>query len=75
MAEKVLVLGFNTNTSKVAITINRPARGLSPAAISAAMESMIASYALGKNVEGSFESLSDMAYARYVTTDDTVYEF
>lgn len=78
MANKVLVLGFTTTPSekKVAITINKPAEKLTPSDIKTAMEQMIAQNiykAVAENKD--VELIGSIAYAKYVTTADTEYDF
>lgn len=82
MADKVLVLGFKTKTSEanVSLTINRPASQLTPAHIKAAMQTMIAQESFGANVTTAggykeYELIGTIASAKYVSTEDTAYEF
>ncbi len=82
MADKVLVLAFKTKTSEgnVSFTVNRPATGLTPAAIKTAMTTMIAQNALGAKVATAsggreYELIGTIASAKYVTTADTSYDF
>ena len=82
MADKVLVLGFKSKTSEgnVSFTINRPATGLTPTHIKAAMQTMIAQNALGANVTTAsggreYELIGTIASAKFVTTADTSYDF
>ena len=77
MANKVLVLGFTTTPSekKVAITINKPAEKLTPSDIKTAMEQMIAQNIYKAVADKDVELIGSIAYAKYVTTADTEYDF
>lgn len=82
MADKVLVLGFKTKTSEanVSLTINRPASLLTPTHIKQAMQTMIAQESLGASVTTAdgykdYELIGSIAYAKYVSTEDTAYDF
>ena len=82
MADKVLVLGFNSETSegKISFTVNRPATAVGAEHIKAAMETMIAQNALGATVTTAsggreFELIGSIASAKFVTTADTSYDF
>ena len=62
VTKKTLVLGFTTNAGdSLKITINAPKEGMDGASISAAMDEMIASNALGE--EGT---ASNKATAKYI---------
>ncbi len=78
---KVLVLGFKSKSGAgISVTVNRPGSGVTPELIKTAMTSIIAQKTIGANITTKsgtkeYQLVETIASAKYVTTEDTKFDF
>ncbi len=78
---RILVLGFKSASgANISVSVNRPADSVTPTAIKSAMTDIIAQNAIGARVttksgDKKYELIETISMAKYVTTEDTTYDF